>query len=152
MTIEKADELVTLVCDHLCHHPFVMTQEELDEKCESCPLAAHLMKDVQESPALIVPALSEEELAKFREAVTYGSIMASGEEPSIEFVQQGWIPVTEQMPETSDTVAVLAKGNVKMLARWDGISWMFDAYYEGWRRPITHWMPFPEAPKEEHHE
>ena len=46
MTIEKADELVSLVCDQLCHYPFVMTQEELDEKCESCPLAARLMKEV----------------------------------------------------------------------------------------------------------
>ena len=48
MTIDKVDEVVSLVCDQLCHHPYVITdQEELDEKCESCPLVAHLMKEVQ---------------------------------------------------------------------------------------------------------
>lgn len=47
MKIEKADELVSLVCDQLCHLPFVMTQEELDEKCESCPLVARLMEEVE---------------------------------------------------------------------------------------------------------
>lgn len=47
MTIEEADELVSLVCDQLCHHPYVITdQEELDEKCERCPLAERLMKEV----------------------------------------------------------------------------------------------------------
>lgn len=48
MTIEKADELVSLVCDQHCHHPFVMTQEELDEKCKSCPLVARLTKEVED--------------------------------------------------------------------------------------------------------
>ena len=48
MTIEQADEIATIACD-LCHHPYVITdQAELDDKCESCPLVARLMKEVDE--------------------------------------------------------------------------------------------------------
>lgn len=54
----------------------------------------------QKLPALIVPdgALSEETLAKIRESMKDCHIMASGEEPSIEFVPQVWVPVTERLP------------------------------------------------------
>ena len=45
MTMPEADELVSLVCDELCQYPFVMSQEELEEKYESCPLVARLMKE-----------------------------------------------------------------------------------------------------------
>lgn len=49
VTTAVIDELVSLVCDHLCHYPYVITdQDELDEKCESCPLVARLMKEVEE--------------------------------------------------------------------------------------------------------
>lgn len=172
MTIEKADELVSLVCDQLCHHPYVITdQEELDEKCESCPLVAHLMKDVQESPALIVPdgPLSEEDLAKFRESMKDCSIMAIGEEPSIEFVQQGWIPVSERLPDESydDTCrssAVIYDGTCSASAlvlvtvidshgskfvsddiTVNGGEWV---NFPSPEYEVTHWMPMPEAAKE----
>ena len=48
LTIEQADEIVSLVCDRLCYHPFVCTeQEELDEKCECCPLVERLIKEIK---------------------------------------------------------------------------------------------------------
>ena len=47
MTMPEANELVSLVCDELCHYPHVMTKEELEEKCESCPLVEQLMKEVE---------------------------------------------------------------------------------------------------------
>ena len=48
MTVEEADELVSLVCDKLCHYPFVCAeQEDLDERCESCSLVERLLKEVK---------------------------------------------------------------------------------------------------------
>ena len=48
VTTAVVDELVSLVCDQLCHYPYVITdQNELDEKCESCPLVERLMKEVE---------------------------------------------------------------------------------------------------------
>lgn len=46
MTATEADELVSLVCDQLCRYPFECQQNELDEKCERCPLVERLMKEV----------------------------------------------------------------------------------------------------------
>ena len=46
MTMDRADELVSLVCDQLCRYPFECRQEELDEICERCPLVEQLMKEV----------------------------------------------------------------------------------------------------------
>ena len=48
MTISEVDELASLVCDELCRYPCEITdQDELDEKCESCPLVERLMKEVE---------------------------------------------------------------------------------------------------------
>jgi len=32
------EELKALFCDEYCRFPYLLTQEELDEKCENCPL------------------------------------------------------------------------------------------------------------------
>lgn len=38
MSPEKVETIMTVVCD-LCHFPYVETdQEELDLRCESCPV------------------------------------------------------------------------------------------------------------------
>ena len=48
MTKSEADEVISLACDELCRYPYDITdQDELEEKCESCPLVARLMKEVE---------------------------------------------------------------------------------------------------------
>lgn len=42
---EKTEEIMALVCDHLCHFPFVCTQDQLDELCQTCPLEKLLKKE-----------------------------------------------------------------------------------------------------------
>lgn len=32
------EELKVLFCDEYCRFPYIMTQDELDEKCKECPL------------------------------------------------------------------------------------------------------------------
>lgn len=42
---EKTEEIMALVCDHLCHFPFVCAQDQLDELCQTCPLEKLLKKE-----------------------------------------------------------------------------------------------------------
>lgn len=48
ISVEEVDEIATIACD-LCHYPYVITsQQELEDKCEGCPLVERLMKEVDE--------------------------------------------------------------------------------------------------------
>lgn len=61
-------------------------------------------------------------------------------------IPDGWIPVSERMPETM--VSVLATGDWfdYAVTAWSGKEWLdFDDY----EPPVTHWMPLPAAPKRE---
>lgn len=67
--------------------------------------------------------------------------------------QPRWIPVTERLPEDDDDVLIMPRNancvnvgyfNVNSKAWYDYVG-MVPA-------DITHWMPLPEAPKEEQHE
>ena len=61
--------------------------------------------------------------------------------------QPKWIPVTERLPESEGVIAVL--GNPCEIWTFNGDYWE-DEY--GWLqefKSITHWMPLPEAPKED---
>lgn len=73
-----------------------------------------------------------------------------------------WISVKDRMPERipckvetsySDTVAVLTKGRVVLVAVWDGIDWIgaFD-YWGVMGEEITHWKALTPLPKEAEHE
>ena len=72
-----------------------------------------------------------------------------------------WIPVTERLPEVGEEfVLVFVNGryhNIKFagaaeIAMYDEDGWWIEAYPE-WKNPrVTHWMPLPDAPKEDEKE
>lgn len=74
----------------------------------------------------------------------------------------GWIPVTERLPDLipcdagtaySEAVNVLTSGRKVMVAVWDGVDWLCAMdYWDAWGEVITHWtpviLPLPEPSKE----
>lgn len=72
-----------------------------------------------------------------------------------------WIPVTEQLPKTRESI--LGKKSSKVIVAfrfYDGTQgtdtahtlngeWVFEDHITVVARTITHWMPLPEPPKEE---
>ena len=49
MNNDELEKLFDDMCCNRCHFPYVMEQEELDEKCEDCPLNKiydEIMKEV----------------------------------------------------------------------------------------------------------
>ena len=63
---------------------------------------------------------------------------------------QKWIPVSERLPVSCDLVVALTTGSDRIIAKLDRYGWLRYGGYECERlRPITHWMPLPERPKEE---
>lgn len=70
-----------------------------------------------------------------------------------ETTTQRWIPVTERLPGTEKVL--ITNGDIVMRGyrRPDGV-WKYGVELEKvWEKisllPVTHWMPLPEAPKEE---
>ena len=60
-----------------------------------------------------------------------------------------WIPVTERLPESLGLVVALTTGGDRIIAQHDRHGWLRYGGYECERlRPITHWMPLPEPPKD----
>lgn len=58
---------------------------------------------------------------------------------------QKWIPVTERLPEQGQEVIVYSGGVLKPTV----FAYQFwNKNYDSWAR-ITHWMPLPEAAKED---
>lgn len=78
----------------------------------------------------------------------------------LEAAQPKWISVKDRLPEDNLNVLVYAIGNNKnsVIAMTGYTHNMYGYNIEGWRSPwqyffyeykITHWMPLPEAPKED---
>lgn len=61
-----------------------------------------------------------------------------------------WISVEDRLPETFESVIVLAKHEM-LICHHDGDEWVinYDGEYAGYDYEITHWMPLPESPKED---
>lgn len=76
--------------------------------------------------------------------------------------ENGWIPVTERLPDLipcdagtaySEAVNVLTTGRKVITAIWDGTEFIGDAaFWDAENEEITHWapvlLPLPEPPKE----
>ncbi|WP_434534040.1 DUF551 domain-containing protein [Atlantibacter hermannii] len=68
-------------------------------------------------------------------------------------IPDGWIPVSERMPDETQPVIVVADGGVVQRTIYqfcDGvwIDW-YEQYDEVPHDAFTHWMPLPAAPKQE---
>lgn len=146
-----------------------------------CAAAADTIEELlaQKPTALIVPNvdLSEESQAMILEAMQTAAIMPVGAEPSIKVVQQGWVPVTERLPEeqewlqpeewlpvgeretesgegrkhtSSELVIVAVRDDCDKQFVFNDIT--FDGEWVNYRFPefeVTHWMPIPPAPGKE---
>nr|WP_316936814.1 DUF551 domain-containing protein [Klebsiella pneumoniae] len=64
---------------------------------------------------------------------------------------QGWIPVSEQMPEVGDIVLTAMGGavNVGEMECSAANCRFFTSVISGRELPATHWMPLPAGPKED---
>ena len=67
-----------------------------------------------------------------------------------------WIPLTEKMPDKNNQwVLCLCVGGAMEVLKFDYTMWNWDSQYPGrcyMESYVTHWMPLPEPPKEDHHE
>lgn len=61
-----------------------------------------------------------------------------------------WIPVMERCPEAGERVLCYCRANIYevMKMRTDG-DWVYDMNHVYMHSFVTHWMPLPQAPKEE---
>ena len=90
---------------------------------------------------------SDADVEELRKQMREAAVIIPTQEPSIEFVQHGWIPVTERLPETT-SLCIVTKYRVPFLAWYTGKNWRAAdtvSVVDG----ITHWMPLPEPPKED---
>ena len=72
-----------------------------------------------------------------------GDEMSAGSRGS---VANGWIPVTERLPEKHTAVLVHTDMDGTHAASFDGEEWFCD-YGGAWLFPnVTHWMPLPAPP------
>ena len=91
----------------------------------------------------------------------YGRGWTLGYDAGREESKPRWIPVTEGLPKTRESI--LGKKSSKVIVAFrfdDGIQgtdtahtlngeWVFEDHITVVARTITHWMPLPEPPKEE---
>ena len=47
MTEQAFETIMEAVCD-LCHHPYVLSQEELDAMCKNCPVECKIRAVMEE--------------------------------------------------------------------------------------------------------
>lgn len=97
------------------------------------------------------------------EVVCESAKSCDGRVPGCEHFKEGWISVTERLPELipcgagtaySEAVNVLTTGRKVLTAIWDGFDWTCDAeFWDSEDEEITHWtpvlLPLPKPPKGE---
>ena len=67
--------------------------------------------------------------------------------PTVEAVQQRWIPVSENLPPDQEEVLVLTLSR-NGVRNADKGYWAIDHFIHRGRAQVTHWMPLPEPPEE----
>ena len=142
-----------------------------DGSCDDCPYAMEFRKDLyvcySTKRAVMADALAyiqqlereKDDLLEERELNDY----LRDRVKQLEAQVPRWISVEERLPEIAEhrgkydvsvrvLCACLQKSGRRMVK--EGYFEIFDGKYFNWRIPgtidkITHWMPLPEAPKEE---
>jgi len=72
----------------------------------------------------------------------------------LEVETDGWIAVSERLPEDDTLVCVFCNGQVSYGKHYkNSVKWILEGQYEfgewsGAYHTVTHWRPLPEAPKE----
>ena len=73
----------------------------------------------------------------------------------LEAQQPRWISTKERLPEDGQKVIATFKNQESVIvdqARYSNGEFDFASWAYVWHENITHWMPMPEPPKEEHHD
>ncbi|MBW7622114.1 DUF551 domain-containing protein [Citrobacter portucalensis] len=73
------------------------------------------------------------------------SILQAGNSP---VAPDGWIPVSERMPEKLIPVMVMYEDGEMWSAMWNGNRWDDGTEYPD-PHAVTHWREMPEAPQQE---
>lgn len=68
-----------------------------------------------------------------------------------------WVKCSDRLPEETGTYLVFHEFGAidtqmfsKVRKQWNAFDWDYPNAEENYMQGITHWMPLPEAPKEEH--
>ena len=60
-----------------------------------------------------------------------------------------WISVKDRLPEEHQWVLCQCRAAIRDVLRWHNGQWYHDPQHRYFQSFVTHWMPLPEAPKEE---
>lgn len=103
-----------------------------------CLTAADLIEQLQQE--LIDERYRHDRLQDF--------CVAQGEELARLKARQRWIPVKEGLPEDDDDVLIMSSGS-RSMGYYSVCNEYWADYINVYYDDVTHWMPLPEAPKEE---
>lgn len=117
------------------------TPEEIKKWLQCCQFDDEGCKNCDECPYLMNGCGSSK---NYRDALAYIQ--------QLEAQVPRWIPVEERLPEELHQVLVLMRSSsgwiMKAIDSRSKGKWLI--YPDNNYRTVTHWMPLPEAPKEEH--
>lgn len=151
--------------NQLTDHQAPVTDEELDqmiwklERDGMTPKLLSLMRELREvrRARSVVPNAVDENIDADDHPLLWGhnkgwnacraAMRQTGNSP---VTPDGWIPVSERMPEVGDIVLTAIDGCVNVgEAERSGANYRyFTSVISGRELPATHWQPLPAAPKE----
>ncbi|MGV4191563.1 DUF551 domain-containing protein, partial [Citrobacter freundii] len=108
------------------------------------PRAPVVPEECKEAPAY-VKALTKEGAYIYGFNACRAAMLQAGNSP---VAPDGWIPVSERMPEGMKTV-ITSNGFDIGQGWWDGECWKSFDCHDVVPGKVTHWMPLPAAPQQE---